>query len=284
MGGSSATIRDVVICDSVEGLQILGPASPSVENVVVRDGKCGVSAWRSAPTLRGCVFEGNTVDGSACGAIHLAFSQATIEGCTIQGNGSTGGGDGTGGIAVLASSATIRDCLITGNRSFVGGVSVIAPYSGTLSFARIEGCTITANEGTGRGGSGAGGLYVGEGSTAIVDHAILWGNCATSSLTSAPEIYLADATAVLEINCSDVRLDGVSGPGVLRLGNDVIDADPLFCQPLPCDIAPVVGGVYTLASTSPALTLPCGPAGALGTGCTISIEALSWGAIKSRYR
>ena len=74
-------------------------------------------------------------------------------------------------------------------------------------------------------------------------------------------------TRPLSLFCSNVNMAGVEAPEIIQ--HDVIDADPLFCDPRPCYLNAEEGN-YSLRSDSPCLPggNPCGVLiGALGVGC-----------------
>ena len=60
--------------------------------------------------------------------------------------------------------------------------------------------------------------------------------------------------------------------------NGNMSADPQFCNPESWD--------YTLCNTSPCASAPCGLIGAFEVGCQcgVSVQPITWGAIKSMYR
>ena len=64
------------------------------------------------------------------------------------------------------------------------------------------------------------------------------------------------------------------------MGPTNFSADPLFCDP--------DNGDFTIRSNSPCAppgVTGCGLIGALGVGCgPVSVEPLSWGGIKGKYR
>jgi hypothetical protein len=70
----------------------------------------------------------------------------------------------------------------------------------------------------------------------------------------------------------------------LHLAGDVLSEDPLLCAPVACELVPSTEGNYALSPDSPALGNPCGPIGAFGAGCTVSVEETSWGRIKGAFR
>jgi len=140
-------------------------------------------------------------------------------------------------------------CLFSGNSTEGDGGAVMTDAS-TLTFTE---CTIAANVCDRRGG----GIFSFD-TPLLLERTICLDNCA---LGSAEEIYAYNAT----LRCSDVDLSG-SRPSSLLL-EDVIDLDPLFCDPVPCGLS--TDGDWSLREGSPCFPeqSPCGELiGAFG-GC-----------------
>jgi hypothetical protein len=165
---------------------------------------------------------------------------------------------------------SVHGCLIAGN----GGTGAAA--FGSATSLTIVDCTIAANGGSSVLG---GGLLLRAGAGASVLRTIVWGNCAASG----PAAWVESAT--LELDCANVDPSLIQGGGTLQIVGDLLDADPRFCDPVACALNPSTEGDYALHRNSPALLQACGPMGGQGAGCEfISVEAASWGAIKSLYR
>jgi hypothetical protein len=213
----------------------------------------------STLALRDCTIR----DGDA--GIQLAGdSQATIEGCDIRAN------LGRGITCTAGSQVSVRRSLVAGN----DGTGAAA--FGSATSLTIEDCTIAANGGPSILG---GGLLVRLGASASLLRTILWGNCAASG----PAAWVENAT--LALDCVNVDPSLVQGGGTVQIGGELLDADPRFCDPVECALNPSTDGDYALHRNSAALVQPCGPMGGLGAGCGFtSVEAASWGAIKSLYR
>jgi len=279
--GADATIESCTIQGNVwSGLRVRD-SSPTVRDCRIDGNHGGDGAGievigHSSPLIERCTITGNvaTSYGGGLFVATPAGTQVIVSECTIAGNVGPGGG---GGIGVRNSDALVVDgCTITGNRS-VWGAGV---HLSGGSFASVEGCTITRNE-----GSAGGGLFVSGNSAASIGHSILWGNCASGN---GAEMWIGRG-ATVDLSCVDVAQSGVFvyGEANLTWAGDVLDTDPLFCDPLACGLA--TGGVYTVSTASPVLGQACGAMGAQGAGCTAtpagaSLEASSWGAIKARFR
>jgi hypothetical protein len=229
------------------------------------------------------------------GGIYLwRNNDSLIEGCLISDNFCSGAGSGIR--VVLDTTATVRDCEIRGNS---GGVAIESRFH-SLSM-RIEGTSITNNDGGGLHIGTQDNFYVIEGCTivnnaggfsagvrvlgneATMTNSIVHGNCLGQD---ADQIFVAE-NRELSVFCSIVDLDGVVNSGTLDL-IDVFDVDPLFCDPVPCTSSPTSNGDYSLHEHSPALPdgNECGVLiGALGQGCgPVSVEPETWAGIKARYR
>jgi hypothetical protein len=111
---SFAEFRDVEVRDVFRGI-VSYTGSPTLENVVVRDGGCPAMFFRDGtPLIRGCLLEANTRVPSfgLAGALSLDHADATIENTTIVGNGLTLSALpylGGNGIAMSRSSPTVRE-------------------------------------------------------------------------------------------------------------------------------------------------------------------------------
>lgn len=290
VASSSPTVRDCRIEGNGGyrggGIEIYGDSSPWIEACTIvgnRAGFGGGGLYLSTPpgtevTVKDCTITGNrAVGGAGWGGGIFAGGDVpvTIEDCTIAGNTAAGGG---GGVYVPTSRALVfRGCTITGNEATVWGGGIFLNGQSAVSFDR---CTITRNDA--RHGGGA--VVTGH-ATADLQRSIVWGNCA---VTSGPEMWLGEG-ATIDLSCIDIAQAGIFfyGTATVTYGGDVLDTDPLFCEPLECGLA--TGGVYTVAVGSPVLTQACGAMGAHDAGCDAttagaSLEAASWGAIKARYR
>jgi hypothetical protein len=245
------------------GIQAGQVAGLTVENVVFEGNAAGLRVWDYSDhglhaVVRGCDVRNNSYLG-----IGLQRCNATLEECTIAGN------DSTGGVYLdNCPMIEVRDCLVVGNAD--RGLRIRQSSS-----SLIEGTTIAGNGGASTGG----GLYLQWSWQVTLRNTIVWDNCADDDT----EIAVLDGCS-LELSCVNVDTGRIGGAGTVLVTGTVLESDPLFCDPLSCLLAPVVGGDYRLMEDSPALYQPCGPMGSEEGGCAISLTPLSWSVIKARYR
>jgi hypothetical protein len=302
--GSGASVEDLTIrgavgtveplCATGNGIRAEGGESPTIRNLVVRDNwgiGIGCGGPTSAATIVDCEVTGN-------GGGLYASGTATITGCTVTLNSAVGSHGG--GIYVLGN-VTVEDCVVTrnvangfGNGPHTGGGLYAANYTGT-----IRGCLIAENE----AGDWGGGIRFAPGCNAVVeestiasntaafgggvyssevlslDASIVWGNCGT---VDGVDLFVS-STGTLLPSCSVYDPATVAGGGLVIPSGTNWNQDPLFCFPCPCG-GPPDSYLYTLREDSPVLGAGCGNVGGLGEGCTIAVEAVTWGELKSRYR
>lgn len=268
---STYGMRDTDVTGNTgDGLTFWGKADLTVDRCSFRENHVGIyvgTGAETAPVIRDCEVEANRHHGMFVGG-----TEPLIERCVVRGNG-TGGALGTGGIRLSYCRPVLRQCLVTGNAVFGVG-----PWH--CATTRIEECTIASNGGAIDSG---GGITAVVAPSVDVVRSIVWGNCSDDGT----EIW-ADASSDVTLDCVNVDPALVSVGGALSLV-DVLDADPLFCQPLDCAAGPSTGGLYALPADSPALLQPCGPMGATqplceAVGAGAALRAASWGAIKRAYR
>jgi hypothetical protein len=213
----------------------------------------------------------NNTSGINGGGLSLDHSLAYIGRNTIRDNSALSLGGGIFGYAV---SSTIELNVIAGNAAGAdGGICCLASPAPHIAQNTIVGNS--SNEG--------GQIGLGEGCSPTVDHNIVACNQSGTGLSCnwdcAPTLLCNDIWGNCKGNYAGACADqtGINGN---------ISADPIFCS-LP-------GGIYALASASPALNQDCGFMGALSvsmcdsTGtpscdCPIGVKRNSWGDIKSLY-
>jgi hypothetical protein len=249
--------RTVIDCqDSGRGLLFDGFESDMsvVEGFsIVRgfaDGGGAVLCGTGSPTFRRCSFTSNYA--RIGGAICVAAPCPRFEDCLFAGN--AGAWQGGGAIYVMASidcSVVLQRCVITGNLGYWGGGLRIDGAS-----LMMTECTIARNMANNDGG----GIWNLDGHLQF-DRTIIWGNCASGD---GDEIHsLGD----LSLTCCDVDSSGIDARQI-NYDEETIFADPLFCDPEPCQVATPEGN-YRVRSDS-----PCLPD---GNSCGVLIGALSVG-------
>lgn len=265
----------------------------------------GVKGWNF--TLNRCTIARNTAYGYGAGVYGL---NGEVIDCEIYDNEASRHGGGLllwystvtdcrivanssweeGGAVCAFESVEINDCIVTGNRSATIGGGI---YCTSESSVTIRRSTIASNFAADGGMDplAGGGIYCDDMSHVLLDRTILWGNC---SATGADEAYLA-ATSKMTAVCCALDPGAIGGDGEIHYSLEQVFADPLFCDPLDCVLAPSDLGDFTLDAFSPCLPgqSPCGELiGALDLGCGdpaglpegATIAETTWGALKAGYR
>jgi parallel beta-helix repeat protein len=207
------------------------------------------------PTMRHCVFTGNTDVGVFCvgpaqprlvecvvsnntsQGVYCSYAKPVLTDCVIRANGGRG-------LYCLSGSPTLVNCTISEN---LGGLFFYYSQSPLLT-----NCTISANTTSSHGG----GLFCSSSSYPKLSNCILWGNTST-------EIYVVSGSTVVLEYCDvqggwagvgNINLDPRLAPEDLRLlpgspcidaGNNAavpadvfdLDADEDPAEPIPSDLA-----------------------------------------------
>jgi hypothetical protein len=244
----------------------------------------------------GCVFRDNTGPGGCLevgGAINaMLSSDLLIEDCVIEDNS---GWEAPGGVIIWQSRADIRRNVFRGNTACYGGgleiyhcetepVSYIednlfignsvSDWGGAIftvdSSPVIHGNTFYANN-----ASGSTAIWVLGGHPDISGNIIVdshWGVYCQSHPQYPASLPVMGCNLFWDV----AEFTGSGCPGA----GSVIEADPLFCDPVSED--------FSLCADSPAISDSCGLLGAYGEGCpacgSVSTESSTWGALKSLYR
>jgi predicted outer membrane repeat protein len=245
LGGSTGADLTAVECTFADNVSDFGGAAHLIE---------------SSLDFISCSFFGNSVGGviGLGGAISVVEnSDLSISECLFTANESAQSG---GALSVNQSSCELLNSTLTGNYSS-GTAGAVHAFRASLD---VDMCTFASNRATEIGG----GIYL-EGSDALLERSILWGNCAG---ITAGEAYLTFdlEAAQLGFICSAVDSAGIRGDGTVSYLGSQVFSDPLFCDPSTCDAAPTMDGDYSLSATSPCVeeNSPCGDQiGALGQGC-----------------
>ncbi|NLE60805.1 MAG: hypothetical protein GX616_20865, partial [Planctomycetes bacterium] len=128
--------------------------SLTVANGTASDGGAIYCTGTAGPTIRDCVFRGNTItESSFVGAAVYSSSTGalTIQNCTFSSNGSLSGGGSGGGVGIWQGSATITGCLFIGNVAGNSGGGIYATNYATSMV--ISDCTFLSNRTTYSGGA-----------------------------------------------------------------------------------------------------------------------------------
>ena len=183
-------------------------------------------------TITGCTFEGNSTSGFG-GAIKVSFADAIIDRCRFDGNSS----GRSGGAIDLdnGATATISNSLFTNNAAgtslafFAGGAISIDARDGMEGSATITGCTFVRNSSP----DDLGGAIDNGGSGTTITNCIFWENTSAESEPDAIENTIANfGGATPTISNSIVQHSGGSGAGYDTDagidGGGNLDTDPLF--------------------------------------------------------
>jgi hypothetical protein len=232
----------------------------------------------------GCRFAQNVaVDG---GGLTLAGATALLEDCLFADNEASGAaGLRIGwGYPEVPSNATVNGCTFEGNRtSAMGTVSVWG-----LSEADFADCLFLNNEGGFRGG---GALRVGD-ATVTLSHCRFEGNSSTATggvLYVDPQI-VAEALVIME-SCTVAGNGAVEGGGAIDVqpGARLEARNTDFtgnAAPLGADAILAAGASATLTCCLADLALWTGDGTVtlVNAGCSVGTESSSWGKLKSLYR
>jgi hypothetical protein len=224
-----------------------------------------VRSYYDTVILQNVVAVGNTA-GESGGAVSLedVGSQSEITSCRIIGNTAQFGA----GLAV-AGSVTISECVIADNEAiqFGGGIFSVSPCT-------ITSCTLVRNLGQILGG----GILHGGEDDLVLENTIVAHSMGGGGIGCFPGVFISASCCDSYGNAGDDWYGAIDDQtGV----NGNISADPRFCDPETDD--------FHLQWGSPCLpvyTGGCGLIGALGAGnCpSASVETLTWGGIKARFR
>lgn len=168
--------------------------------------------------------------GSGAG-MRIGSSSPVISNCVFSANVTTNNG---GGMVCDNASPAITNCLFSGNTANDGG----AILNTNSSAPEIINCTFAGNNAA----ATAGAIRNGNASSPLISNCIIWGNLAAGS---ASAIYNADAGSVPDVNYSLVQ-GGYSGTAI-------VNADPLFVNPVAATLSPAISGDYRVQKCSPAL-------------------------------
>jgi predicted outer membrane repeat protein len=291
-GGLDSGIEGFTITNGEGGIYCTDASSLIInDNIITGNNGSGIHCYKSSLIVKNSVISQNTA--GIGGGMHNEYSVLTIKNCFFSGN--TAMGSRGGGMYNYFTDVTVKDCVFSENYAkyegggiFVGGVVTNCIFIGNTAACSagiydvggvVTNCIFVGNKATnadyGRGG-GMGAL--GGGST--ITNCIFFGNSATVSgggldnwkscptvtnsifwYNIAPEgssMSLRESS-VVTLSYSDVE-DGPSSIYIesgctLTWGDGMIDADPLFADPVNYDfhLTPVSPCVDAGDNTAPSL-------------------------------
>lgn len=208
-----------------------------LNNVTGGDGG-GLYNSESSPNVNNCIFSGN--NAAIGGGIGNNKSSAAFVRCTIEGNYA---GYGGGGSYNFESLPSFTNCAFTGNKAAQEGGGMFNDQSSPV----INNCTFGSNRADEYGGA-----IFNQSSSAVIRNSIIWGNISLVNL--GPAIYGSTSSVIYSI-----VQGGYSG------GVSVINADPLFLNPVQASSAPTSSGNYQIKPCSPAINTGSNSAVPAGT-------------------
>lgn len=194
-----------------EGGGMLNSGSPTLRNCLfignTASSRGGGAYSDGTPTLVRCNFVNNSADLG--GGIRIIGSPTLID-CNFFGNQATGG---FGGGIYSIGSPILTQCIFSGNESISGSGGGIAIGSGT---PLLTNCTFANNTADSLGG----GIWHPNGGVTWIINCIFRGNSDGGGVNQSAQIHVSSGTPI--VNHSNLQ-GGWSG-----IGANNIDADPLF--------------------------------------------------------
>jgi len=219
----------------------------------------GGAVYNGGP-YRGCYFEGNR-GHSGAHAVYFKRHSGLLEDCVFTGNRSY-----NGVVRGFGSSPTIRRCTFYNNtvtHSSDCSIDMVAEIGGSIPHPVIEHCTIYGDGVAIEANGQSTGITVSVLNTLISD-------CLDAFLRLSDSSFTIDCCVAWNTDLKDRESDQQ---------RDIIEADPLFCNPEEAD--------FTLDAESPCLPSnsgTCGLIGAWDQGCgVVPVEKSSWGKLKGQY-
>lgn len=245
IGEGNLTITNTVFSDNVAFVE--PPTTPSMAPACIR--------WTGRVDIDGCRFERNL--GARAAGIAAATGPVTIRHSVFVDN-EIGSESGAMFISVGAS------WLLEGNLFFQNHAALFAPGYIPLELRHN---TFAANELPGSS------YAIPAAAGSVISENVFTG--------SSVGLHLPIGGGGILVECNDSWGNEVDWPGHVPTGyGGNVSLPPLYCDP--------ANGVFTVAGNSPLLPAnnACGlTIGAFGAGCgAVSIEPMSWGAIKAQYR
>ena len=216
-------------------------SAAKVDGFTIRNGKGdpGGGVLLNSGAVVNCVIRDNRSGGSGGGIAAYTIAPKSIVNCLILNNSAgMGGGIGMGGTGGKDFALLIRNCLIAGNsadggKDWAGGGGVWVDQG---SYAIIESCTIAGNSATHAKGGFGGGVRVrncnGSCPPVFLTNSIVYGNTATVG----NNYYCIN-------NQKGTWLHSCTEPSFEKADASMVFSDPLFEG----------DGHYTLQQTSPCI-------------------------------
>ena len=267
-GPRRGTFRNLTISGCGSG--IVGNYDPQEQPMVIEN--CTITNCGTGIEISKATVTGTDVSGCLYGMRIYESSNATITGCTFDGNSvgvqtnpgaphfvdcSFSFNDGDG---FLGGSASFDDCVFAGNSgwganvrnfgtSLLTGCTVVGNTAGGVRSAghdtstQMTRCTVMDN--------GVVGVFADYGGASVED-SILWGNCGDQAT------QYGGNPSYISVSCSLVPAGGVTG--ITTFTQALFDLDPMICTPVQCANVPDGTGDYRIQSGSPAFPTgnPCG--------------------------
>jgi predicted outer membrane repeat protein len=104
----------------------------------------GMVNWDGSPTVRNCIFSGNSAEWNGGGMANERNSRPTLVNCTFSGNSAREGG----AMCNRESSPTVTNCIFSGNSSGLWGGGMFNDQSSPM----VTTCVFSGNSGSNGGG------------------------------------------------------------------------------------------------------------------------------------
>ena len=231
------------------------------------------AGFMSSAQIEGCTFEDCFNPGAGGGALQVSnhLGGVTIRGCVFEGNeAGSAGGAGMALGALPLDGGLVENCLFINNRAVGGnGMGGGLKATATTGWVTVRGCTFWGNYAPTVSGGAAVALG---GNGSVLTNNIIAGSLGYGAVF-AYNITMQSTCNVFWQNAGGQGTYYTPGP------TDRV-VDPLLCDVEAEDFHVMVG-----SPCLPPGSLGCGQIGLYGEGCgTVSVDAQSWGEIKSAYR
>jgi hypothetical protein len=208
----------------------------------------GLRVVSGSPVFKNVRFEYNIANNNG-GAVAIAGGTPLFEGCQFLNNFSN---DAGGAIWVADGNPTFRSCLFVGNKSGTDG-GVVLMEGGTLD---IEQCVFDKNT---TGGLGI--VYANGGATSI-EYSMITNSISGQAMVAVGTGSIQFGCGLLYDEWGETAALNQFSSGTVTMSN-VVQGDPLYCQPLAFnyaypDASPVTALTTTCDKTIGVAGAPCG--------------------------